>query len=214
MGQRHQVYLAYREYDQAGSSRDFRVIGLHHQWLYGYTAVRQARRMMQFITRVEKYDNPFDEDGARTPARTGRSEDLPSEFLCWHYRMMPEFGYLSSDVYPFTGPRGESAGQCKDPRKGDNNDGITVYDFRNPKAPTYCFLSICGLDANGETGIADLEPIPGAVYLDAYYPPDSIGEDDPEFRAMLDELREGISVFPVTALDALKKIFPAMYEKG
>ncbi len=51
MGQRHQVYLRLRKIDYGDKNPNNKpetTIGIHHQWLYGQTALRLLNNLMTF----------------------------------------------------------------------------------------------------------------------------------------------------------------------
>lgn len=160
MGQRHQIYAAFRP----GNKGKFAVVGAHHQWLYGRTAVQQASRVMQLMSglfskgREDRADydhyNPF-----WTKQTAHRTLDSLYSFI-------PEDGYYSGVVL-FYGD--QDNGETKDPRRGDNNDGITVFDFRDMSNLGYCFMR---LPNDGDTTISKATggvPMSAREYMSLYY---------------------------------------------
>jgi hypothetical protein len=132
MGQRHQVYVvlpsAYGKHN---------IIGVHHQWLYGHTAIRMAERFLTFVERArEGMSHPF-------VSSFGSS---PIDVLAAIYSCDVEEGY-------YHGVHVLDDGEPEDPRRGDNNDGITVFDLRGLKEArsgkrrfrgtiSYCFANL------------------------------------------------------------------------
>jgi len=153
MGQRHQIYVALPAAGSGyGSNRSERVIGIHHQWLYGHTAVHMAKRFLTFVDRARETD------GRWHPIVSGFQS--PMNILRAIYSSDPDIGYYH-DVHDLEGELG-------DPRLGDNNDGITVFDLRalpEKRGPiSYCFVSF------GHKGLPELVPISARSYCRAYYP--------------------------------------------
>ncbi len=150
MGQRHQIYVVLPKDHHTGK----RVIGIHHQWLYGHTAARLCERFLTFILQAKKVDtgssyHPF------------ANFDNPQPILEALYSCDAEEGYFHNvcalDV------------ECDDPRKGDNNDGITVFDLRRLKGKKgrigYCFASL-----DGHHDLPELRPLSAREYVRGYYP--------------------------------------------
>jgi hypothetical protein len=128
MGQRHQVYVRLPEkfYNQGNANNQpEQTIGIHHQWLYGWTAIRLLRNYLTFVS----------QEGEQHP----KSSD-PTYAYCvlqGSYSCDPDRGYFHG-VHKLDQ-------ECLDPRKGDNNNGITVIDLRGDK-PKYAFLSVGHLE--------------------------------------------------------------------
>jgi hypothetical protein len=145
MGQRHQIYVALPpcglchgvgvRSDGIGQGHDRtpegkpkcngcsgtgyrfgRVIGIHHQWLFGRTALRLLRN---FLLALDRAESPRD--------LLGTMGD-PQKLLAMAYSFDPERGYFSN-VHTLEA-------ECSDPMLGDNNDGITVIDLRALTDPT------------------------------------------------------------------------------
>jgi len=217
MGQRHQIYVAVPT-----KGKKFEILGFHHQWLYGHTAVTQAARMMEFLSKSEY-----------TPFKRGHyefSREGMIEIIKAIYSVIPEDGYYHNihELYQET---------CKNPLYGDNNDGITVIDARDNESPGYCFVNIDHLECDEvATQPEKLIPLSGEDYLRLYYPywdyvlenqelpkkkrlpywlKDVVVSEAVEVAEFIAQKNARISVFggKVLTLDVLQELFPAMYEK-
>lgn len=148
MGQRHQVYVRLPE-TRKGPSR---VVGIHHQWLYGHSAVRSLGRFIKFIKAQDSFyaDSLIQESG--------------ESILNSIYSIEIETGYYHRVHQLYA--------ECEDPNRGDNNDGITIIDLKDRKNPKYCFMSLHHLECDKTTsdGIVNYKPMSGFDYFSAYYP--------------------------------------------
>ena len=156
MGQRHQIYVMLPE----EAARDGkRIIGIHHQWLYGHTAVRMAERFLTFVNKADRNHHPF-----------ARGWEPQIDMLKSIYSCDPDEGYYHN-VHIL------EDGEPEDPRMGDNNDGITVFDLRNLGKKrgkiSYCFSTLYEHDVEREPaymGIVPFTPLSARQYCRLYYP--------------------------------------------
>jgi hypothetical protein len=226
MGQRHQIYLklpARFYYEGNCNNRPETVIGIHHQWLYGQKAIKLCSNAMKFIKNQDEY-------GPLTKT-SGVSDAM--EALSSIYSLDIESGYYhqTHPLWAYKDDReviGEVGAECKDPRKGDNNDGITIIDLTGEK-PKYCFMSICHLECAEETReyVKNFIPMSAHDYVKAYYPKyeketkvkvkghdgKTKEVDNTEFHAESKKIVEFMAQFEVLTLREVKKIFPAMFKK-
>jgi len=92
--------------------------------------------------------------------------------------------------------------------KGDNNDGVTIFDISQPDTTKYCFVKFgFFVDEEGE-GEGDLEdididmtPIRGAEYLATYYKKSAWTED-------MKQLAESLDKFPLVSSTTLNEAWP------
>ena len=183
MGQRHQVYLCVNDDENKKT-----VVGIHHQWLYGYTAISRIERMVKFL---EVQSTP--------DSRAFNNHSL--EILRGMYSLVPEEGYFHEVSFLDR--------ECEDPRRGDNNDGITIFDFRNLKTPKYCLMSIRHLGGEADSPEA-LVPLSAEQYFNIYYP--KFPETDKEQVKQIKSTLKYLSKIPVMTIEACKEIFPKMYQ--
>jgi len=223
MGQRHQIYVAFKDYGARllKASNDNRpltkadkspvkIIGVHHQWLFGQTAAKQAMRMMQLVDNRsiknyadQDYSNPF--WNAERAMRTLKAI----------YTMIPEDGYFTN-VH-------ELDVECKNPLLGDNNDGITIFDFTDFSAPKYCFMGINDRPFESEsTAGVSFMPYSAKMYESFYYPDTDTAKwkarmtTKAQIREIMVEKRKIAAlsykfIKNVLTSDRVKAIFPAMF---
>jgi len=215
MGQRHQIYLFVQERKGLLKHKGKRLgFGLHHQWLYGETAGTQALRMMEYQAKASKETyHPLN----GTLLYNG---DEPRQVLKAMYQINPETGYYSDSLSELNE---YEKGQVERPDTGDNNDGITVFDFTDPKKPTYCMMNICGQEKNSECvyDLPELTPVSIEEYVRTYYPIGGTGHQKEHWKATnfkhheknLAKLFKRASKFSVMTLERAKKLFPKMYKK-
>ena len=174
MGQRHQIYLRLpKVYYGKGNpnNKSETTIGIHHQWLYGATALHFLTRLIDFKQKLDADDSDY--------YFSKRNYD-PNEVLKAIYSCDTSIGYYHG-VHKL-------GSECKNPFLGDNNNGITVIDFADPAGISYCFLSLTHLECLRE-GIVErnefqgdvdkgfytnLEPISASEWIDLHYTPDQL----------------------------------------
>jgi hypothetical protein len=218
MGQRHQIYI------RMNTKEGPKVLGYHHQWLFGKTAVETLIRALTFAKADAQCNYGVlnrGYDGGRDASRAFEavlSVDVSS-------------GYYHN-VYPFQfNPQDESdyeEAALTDPRQGDNNNGITIIDLTGKK-PKYCFMSVHHLEclADGEaekraeTDLV-LEPLSASTWLDLHYPTNSKhdmykswkGAEVGKNIAYCSSLKRKLSKVKVLTRDEVAAIFPKMYGKN
>lgn len=191
MGQRHQAYLrlpAVYYNPNNINNKPARNIGLHHQWLYGYSAVNALYRFLAWLksdTDSLKYIS-HDEHGAFEAA----------------YSFDHEIGY-----YHKVHTLGNE--ETNNPTLGDNNNGITVIDVSGDK-PAYCFASIGYLEClDGDEQPEQYKPIDVRTWLKLHYP--DWERDNP---AILKRVRFIEAQAGLLTAEKLKQVFPAMYQEA
>jgi hypothetical protein len=136
MGERHQVYVVtQRNFYEPATAANTRVWGIHHQWLYGRSAVQQ---MLKMITGLQAcYTPPMNYAGA-TPSFGSlmMRDNAVGNFLMATYSIDPDGSYCL--VHNL-----EGEDSISDPRLGDNNQGITVIDARDFTSIKYGFCMLC-----------------------------------------------------------------------
>lgn len=196
MGQRHQIYIqlpAKFYFEGNPNNKPARVIGLHHQWLYGHSALSSLQRLLTFISKQGDYG----------PIGRGQGEEI--EVIKAIYACDWTSGYFHGvhDISDET--------SCIDPREGDNNDGITIVDLSG-KAPKYCFMSVHHLEGRHGDKTPVLKPLSAKQYLAAYYSKSDIEEFDQEDQSKVEELLSFFNFEKVLTTAQVRKIFPAMYQ--
>ena len=175
MGQRHQIYLALPPCslcEGTGKRLDGmevrggcngcggkgwmhgKVVGVHHQWLYGHTAIKQLGRALSFI----KADMAMKSSGKLSSGYVD-----PVGILKGIYSCIPEEGYFH-EVHPLED-------ECEDPRRGDNNDGITILDARGIRDGRLGYAMMALEDGNeGKEKLPEFVPVDACAYVNSYYP--------------------------------------------
>lgn len=161
MGQRHQIYLrlpAYFYNEGNVNNKPERTIGLHHQWLFGRTALLLLNQFLLYAEMATANDRGFG------------CEDRPP---FWQNN---NAAATLAAAYSFHAGTGYSHGVCSDmeqeslnPLKGDNNNGITVIDLCGEK-PRYCFMSLHHLEClDTDKEPKPFEPINAFQWLTLHY---------------------------------------------
>ena len=235
MGQRHQIYVKLPKVDYNPNNcnnRPTKVIGIHHQWLFGATAMRMLNLLIKFVlnSRIEYCE------------LLGSNLKDAVHVLKTLYSVDHDKGYFHRTCVL-------EDGECKDPRLGDNNNGITIIDLSKltqdfdgdvKSAIKYCFMSIGHLECLGKSLInnkyskkdpeyKNLSPISATEWASLHYPDYkkllnqtnerkqlkkdlNIANGVVEFAEYIDNLVKDLSQFKVLTLDEIKKIFPKMFK--
>ena len=198
-----------------GSSK-YTVLALHHQWLYGRSAVVNVKNMLD-ITRPSDnvYKNPFAKDC------------IVYNLDEWINQVMMMVQVQTNPLHP----RGIGIenmlflnGECideenkynkawdirKDFTIGDNNDGVTIIDTIKRK---YCMMNIFTYDLDLEDGeepegiyaLPSMTPCSALEYATAYYN----GEDDFEDNILVCDL---LSETEILSLSEVKNLFPKSFK--
>ena len=202
MGQRHQIYVRMPKkfYNKDNpNNRLSKTVGIHHQWLYGITALKLLRNFLTFA------QNDLPEQHSHLK-NYGSVDILKSA-----YSMIPKEGYYYNPSF--------LENECEDPRNGDNNDGITVIDIEDGNI-AYCFLSLDSLETiqdkfkNNRNGYVDFYPISAERWFDMtianlewqkFKLKASVKENQE-----LDDLRSFFKDIPCITTERLIEIFPNM----
>jgi len=154
------------------------IAAFHHQWCYGLLPLDATHR---FVTQVKQKNNVeiIRSEIAAIQGKFGRwkEEPAPPAIPCpfttfllatnWSVNLeesdVPYASGVSfnNDVLPAYMGSGE----------GDNNDGISVIDVTDPTEPSYCFVSVSGLEAGESPAVPERIPLSAEQYARAYYPP-------------------------------------------
>jgi len=238
MGQRHQIYVKIPKvyYNKNNpNNRPSKVIGIHHQWLFGATAMRMLERLFKFISNTTiKYCELFDSSAERA-----------AQILATLYSVDHDKGYYHGNCVL-------EDGETDNPCLGDNNNGITIIDYSKltrdftgdvKDAIKYCFMSIDHLECLGKSLITDkyiaedgefevesFVPISAEEWARLHYPDYhklvnqskerkqlrkdlNVKSDSIEFAEYINGLVKELSQYKLLTLAEVKKIFPKMYKK-
>lgn len=178
MGQRHQIIVSYPEMylnDKNPNNKPPRVDVIHHQWLYGYSAVAALNRALTLIANSRKpgsegRDYLFGRDADGYTMGNDGTRAIGAAIS-----VDPESGYYAQVHY-----WGESEGRRNngkfrqshelEPEMFDNNDGVTIIHFErgNPR-PKYCFATPEHLEGKNWTPDKGQGPWSEEQYLEFYY---------------------------------------------
>ncbi|KAL9628407.1 MAG: hypothetical protein Q9204_005905, partial [Flavoplaca sp. TL-2023a] len=203
MGQRHQLFVIARII-----GRYRQLAAIHHQWLYGHTALRRCRDTLnifgnktnriplqqELIAASQKHDDFW----LAAHDDRDKNEHVPFPFIMTCLVTGASFNldgyYHKVLVEPFHMAYDE----------GDNNNGITVFDITEPDNPRYCFVDFAGMESEREV---DLNiPLSARTYLEAYY--ELSNAKDPNDEAGLLPLVESFESRSLITKEALAETWP------
>ncbi|KAF2001563.1 hypothetical protein P154DRAFT_619238 [Amniculicola lignicola CBS 123094] len=220
MGQRHQLFVIAKVLDRYRS-----LAAVHHQWLYGFTALRTCRRLAQIFQAPENR-HLLKLELARAAALDEKVWAAPVDWNSY-----PEFPFITTALMLGTAldlDNEQVSSVLAEPWNmpfdgGDNNDGITVLDITTPETIRYSFARFNFLpddsensdeDVNfSEDGDADdisnfsarqnlnMVPLTGEEYLSKYCTPDKHTED------MLSVIKE-LHQVPLIGMEDLRSAWP------
>lgn len=154
MGQRQQIYLALPFQVELPDKTKSNVIGLHNQWLYGYTSLSQLKNALSFIKNQDNYG----------PMRCETFKDEAVDA----FRAI--YSTNANGYYHYHHVLGHK--ECSNPDNGDNNDGIVVIDARDINNLKYCYMWLSQRDySNAKT----YTPISCFEYIKNYYGDEWLG---------------------------------------
>lgn len=210
MGQRHQIYaiLPYtfkqqKEFNWGEEKPEYvdsNVVALHHQWLYGTLPLRRLNQLFAFYQKGHTYKfHVFNKEGSFS--------GLAEKALQTLYSLDIEEGQ-------FYGVSLLMNDAAKNPRLGDNNDGITIIDFREAGKPKYAFMF---LHRAFET--APFQALSAEDYVRSYYNEEEYAqlgyeeEAKTDTEAAISELLSALAPYPVLSTKEVQAVFPSMFEK-
>ncbi|KAJ7742508.1 hypothetical protein DFH07DRAFT_836669 [Mycena maculata] len=224
MGQRHQVFMVARVALRGATTTRYRCVGaFHHQWCYGRLPLKAARR---FITLIKQKDNAeIVKDELRAiQGKYGSSADTSEPKFPDIPCPYSTFLLASAWCVDLEGPNYYASGvsfqnsvleTTMGSADGDNNDGITVFDVTDPTNPSYCFVSIYGLEAGGR--VEERVPLSAEQYVRAYYRiPSGTEKEDEHVKLTEQDVQEKIDSLRherLMTLDVLAEAWPHEYKK-
>ena len=201
MGQRHQLFVIAKI---LGKYRNLAAV--HHQWLYGATALKRCHRLVQLFEAIENRipleqelisAQHHDEQSWKSDWRSsGRRAVIPFPMITTCLTLGASFDV--TDGY-FHGVHIESFGMDFD--GGDNNNGITVIDISVLSHVRYCFVDMYGMES--ETRVPLMTPLSGSTYLWAYY-----DKDNKQHQEMHGHLIDKLEKWDLVDVAALHDTWP------
>jgi hypothetical protein len=140
-------------------------LGIHHQWLWGVTAMARLTNFLRLISKCDDY------------LLTNYVDVIRALQNC--YEVDYNTGYTSrTHIMPYD-KKGELPENIEDPELGDNNNGITLIDLtgrpddtdadeENIWTPKYSFMSITHLECLSEVSQAKMYATPEGDEGSAY----------------------------------------------
>ncbi|KAJ6539242.1 hypothetical protein B0H19DRAFT_960316 [Mycena capillaripes] len=169
MGQRHQVFIVARV--AAHNTTDPRYRCWHCSYVFARLPLKAARR---FITLIKQKDNAelVTEELRTIQGKYGaeNTEPVMPEVPCPYTTFLLASAWcvdleVGTDSFAIGVSFSNAVLDAKmGSTEGDNNDGITVFDITDPMNPSYCFVSIFGLESAASI------PLTAEQYCRAYYP--------------------------------------------
>jgi hypothetical protein len=172
MGQRHQLFVI------AKIANRYRGLAVfHHQWLYGYRALRQCLALLTIFSAPANRLAILQE----LAAARRHSENFWAKPLDYTNNEVP-FPFITTCLLlgaSFNVEDGYNARVILEPfnmafNMGDNNDGITIIDITDLSHVRYCFVlwnewHFFQSDEVEESQDFLMRPLSGPTYLSAYY---------------------------------------------
>jgi hypothetical protein len=204
MGQRHQIIVVYpKMYLNEGNpnNKDQRAQVIHHQWLYGRSAILALDRVLRLAKNSWSGD-PKETDYLFGRGESGYTSGDGTRAIGATVSVDPDQGYYHNihiwkpadwngmnSVYK--GDVGFVEPQKLEPDMFDNNDGITVIEFRSGEAlPRVCFITPDGLEGHHYMmqERTDRGPWTAREYLEFYYSQEEQAKWSAEVRSAMEEV--------------------------
>ncbi|MDM8530032.1 hypothetical protein QUF63_02590 [Anaerolineales bacterium HSG25] len=209
MGERHLVYARVDDTGYWGRQEQEQVyynnnlLGLHHQWLLGYSALNCLVNVLDFHSRNIFIDG--DKKMNFSPFHLNASDYLyrqGSESGCTHAEHALQAFYTACHITGFWGSS-PTILQKDGFFYNDNNTGITIIDFLEFDQPKYCFMNPGSMFVNHDlASFESCTPLDAPTYLMAFgEPPKKWSEGH------LTMLLDKISTVPLLTKEELYDIF-------
>ena len=223
MGQRSQIfikvrnplkmernYLSKEEKSKArkifGSGK-YTIIALHHQWLYGRSAVFNIKHILDITENMNDYSNPFADDYSFNKL----DDYIKDVMMLLQVQTNPlhprgtgieRMTFLNDECLDENGKYGNECDIRLNFTFGDNNDGISIIDTIERK---YCLINIFSQDIgeNGSSGLPSMLPSSAEDYVHCYYPNQDQVRDN---IICCNQLKK----YDILTLKEVSKLFPKM----
>lgn len=223
MGQRHQIFIKVNnplklkrvyanDTDKKLARKMFgsgkhTILAIHHQWLYGRSAVFNIKHILNLTENINEYNNPFSDNYSFDSL----GEYINEVMMLLQVQTNPlhprgvgieRMTFLNSDCIDENGKYDSGWDMRLDFRMGDNNDGISIIDTIERK---YCLMNISTYDMEYADvhRLKSLIPSSAEDYVHAYYPEQ---EDVRNNILCCNQLR----TYPILSIKEIKKMFPKM----
>ncbi|KAL6720296.1 hypothetical protein ACLMJK_002217 [Lecanora helva] len=190
MGQRHQLFVIAKI---NGRYRNLCVI--HHQWLYGHTALRRCLDALNIFSNATNR-MPIQQELISAAAHDEEfwgtcSDAIPFPFILSCLVTGASFN-VEGYYYGILVEDFQTAYN-----QGDNNNGITIFDISDLDNVRYCFVDYHGMESEREVSL--MTPLSARTYLEAYYELDDPKCEEMGLLPLLDKFK-GRSIITGAAL--------------
>jgi hypothetical protein len=189
MGQRHQIFIkvnnplklkrSYASKEDITKARKifgsgkYTTIAIHHQWLYGRSAIFNIGHILNITKNMNDYNNPFSDDYSFNSL----DEYIKHVMMLLQVQTNPlhprgigieRMHFLNTDCIDDDGKYSRGWDMRLDFRNGDNNDGISIIDTIERK---YCLINIFNqyIGENNVSGLPSMLPSSAEDYAHCYY---------------------------------------------
>ena len=191
MGQRHQIFIKVlnpvklkRNYatdtdkklarKMFGSGK-YTMLAIHHQWLYGRSAIYNINHIFNITDNVNEYTNPFSENYSFNSLDVYIKEvmmllQVQTNPLHPRGTGIERMIFLNSESIDENGKYDSKWDMRLNFTNGDNNDGVSIIDTIERK---YCLMNISSQDleyTNSVYILPSMTPCSALEYVSAYYP--------------------------------------------
>lgn len=223
MGQRHQIFLKVRNplkmernyisKEEKSKSRKifgsgkYTIIAIHHQWLYGRSAVFNIKHILNITENMNDYNNPFSDDYL-VDSLDSYINDVMMLLQVQTNPLHPrgtgieKMTFLNTECLDENGKYGNECDIRLNFTFGDNNDGISIIDTIERK---YCLINIHRQDIgeNSSSGLPSMLPSSAEDYVHCYYPNQEEVRDN---ILCCNQLKK----YDILTLKEVSKLFPKM----
>lgn len=223
MGQRHQIFLKvnnplkmkrnYFSKEEKSKARkifgsgNHTILAIHHQWLYGRSAVFNIKHILDITENMNEYTNPFSDNYSFN----GLDDYIKDVMMLLQVQTNPlhprgtgieRMIFLNSECIDENGKYDKHWDIRLNFTFGDNNDGVSIIDTIERK---YCLINIHSQEI-GDTSVSNLPSmIPSSAedYVHSYYPDEDQVRDN---ILCCNQLKK----YNILSLKEVSKLFPKM----
>jgi len=224
MGQRHQIFIKvnnpiklkrnYVSKEENSKARKIfgnakhTIIAVHHQWLYGRSAVYNIGHIFDITKNMNDYNNPFSYDYSFDSLDSYINDvmmmlQVQTNPLHPRGTGIEKMTFLNTECLDENGNYENKWGDIRlDFRNGDNNDGISIVDIIERK---YCLINLFSqdIDDNSVMGLPSMTPSSAESYVHCYYRNEEDLQDNIVACSPLNE-------YSILTMKEVSKMFPKM----
>lgn len=189
MGQRHQLFVIAKI-----NGRYRNLAAVHHQWLYGATALKRCYGLVQIFQAIE---NRIPLEQELMSAQHLNEQSWKDDKGGFEGQALVPFPMVATCLIlgaSFDSTDGYHHGVDIEPfgmeyNEGDNNNGITIIDISELHHVRYCFADILPWGMESQTPVPLMTPLSASAYLWSYYD-ESKKEDQEMFGNVINRLEK------------------------